>query len=187
MWPHAAAGEVRVERRVQFYRRPRSPYSLLPPWFPVTNDGVQERASRVIEEFAGLGDAIDRYRHLVALGEAMPRLPESERTDENRLPGCQYGLWVTTQYDPARDVLHFRADSDAKITRGLAALILQVLDGQPPREIVTADLDFLDASGLKTQLSSKRSNGLSAMIEEMKRRASDHLNAEPVENTIANR
>lgn len=143
-------------------------------------DGVQDRANRVVEEFADLGDAIERYRHLVALGESMPRLPESERTDENRLPGCQYGLWVTTEYDSDRDVLHFRADSDAKITRGLAALILQVLDGQPPRDIVTADLDFLDASGLRTQLSSKRSNGLAAMIEEMKRRANEILETDTI-------
>lgn len=147
----------------------------------MTNHSVQERASRVIEEFAGLGDAIDRYRHLVALGEAMPRLSASERTDENRLPGCQYGLWVTTEYDAARDVLYFRADSDAKITRGLAALILQVLDGQPPRAIVAAELEFLDAIGLRTHLSSKRSNGLSAMIQEMKSRARDHLEADTIE------
>lgn len=147
----------------------------------MTNDSVQQRASRVIEEFAGLGDAIERYRHLVSLGEAMPRLPASERTDENRLPGCQYGLWVTAEYDPVRDILHFRADSDAKITRGLAALILQVLNGQPPREISAATLDFLDTIGLRTQLSSKRSNGLSAMIEEMKRRAHDHVEANTTE------
>lgn len=147
----------------------------------MTNDSVQERASRVIEEFAALGDSIDRYRHLVSLGEAMPRLPASERTDETRLPGCQYGLWVTTEYDPIRDVLHFRADSDAKITRGLAALILQVLDGQSPREIATAELDFLDTIGLRTQLSSRRSNGLSAMIEEMKRRASDQMETDTAE------
>lgn len=135
----------------------------------------------MIEEFAGLGDSIDRYRHLVALGEAMPRLSAAERTDENRLPGCQYGLWVTTEYDAAGDVLHFRADSDAKITRGLAALILQVLDGQPPRAIVAAELEFLDAIGLRTHLSSKRSNGLSAMIQEMKSRARDHLEADTIE------
>lgn len=149
----------------------------------MTNDSVQERASRVIDEFAHLRDAIDRYRHLVSLGEAMPRLEASERTDETRLPGCQYGLWVRTEYDPDLDVLHFRADSDAKITRGLAALILQVLNGQPPHAIVAAELDFLDTIGLRAHLSSKRSNGLSAMIQEMKSRASDHLEASTAEVT----
>lgn len=149
----------------------------------MANDSVQERARRVIDEFSELDDSIARYRHLVALGEAMPRLDVSERTDENRLPGCQFGLWVRSDYDAGRDVLRFRADSDAKITRGLAALILQVLDGQPPRAIVAAELDFLDTIGLRTHLSSKRNNGLSAMIHEMKARARDHVDTTHAELT----
>jgi cysteine desulfuration protein SufE len=111
----------------------------------------------------------------VELGEAMPGLAPEERTEANRLPGCQYAVWVRASYDPRGDALHFRADSDAKITRGLAALILQVFDGLPPREILAADVGFLDAIGLRAQLSVHRGNGLSALIEEIHGHARRHL------------
>lgn len=120
-------------------------------------------------------DSIERYRRLVAMGDAMPRLPEEHRTDENQLPGCQYGLWVRSTYDPAEKTLRFQADSDAKITRGLAALIIGVLDGQSPRAILDADLEFLDTIGVRQHLSVHRNNGLSAMLEAIRNRARSHL------------
>lgn len=132
---------------------------------------VDERVRQIVEEFSDLEDSIERYRYLVALGEGMPRLPDAERTESDRLPGCQYGVWIRIAYDPERDVLRFRADSDAKITRGLAALLIRVLDEQPPAVVADADLGFLDAIGLRGQLSSHRSSGLSAMIHAMRDRA----------------
>jgi len=135
------------------------------------SDVVAERARTIVAEFAALDDWLDRYRYLVAMGERMPRLAEEQRTEENRLRGCQYGLWLVSDYDANAGVLHFRVDSDAKIPRGLAALVLRVLDRQPPAVIATAELGFLDALGLGAHLSAQRSEGLAAMIHELKRRA----------------
>jgi cysteine desulfuration protein SufE len=133
--------------------------------------GIAARAARIVEEFQALGDWIDRYRYLVELGERMPRLGEAERTDEHRLPGCQYALWLVCAYDPAAGVLRIRADSDARITRGLAALLVSVLDGQPPAVVANAEMQFLDAMGLRTHLSAQRGAGLAALIDELRRRA----------------
>jgi cysteine desulfuration protein SufE len=134
-------------------------------------DAIAERARPLVAAFAALPDWIERYRYLVALADAAPRLPETYRTEQNRLPGCQSGLWVQAEYDAAAGVLRLRADSDARITRGLAALLVSVLDGLPPRAIADADLGFLDTIGLPANLSSQRREGLAAMITELKRRA----------------
>lgn len=145
---------------------------------PQTTDTIEERAERIIEEFSTVDDSIERYRRLVAMGEAMPRLAAEHRTDANRLPGCQYGLWVRVRYDAAANVLGFEADSDAKITRGLAALIVRVLDGQSPQAVLDADLEFLDTIGVREHLSVHRNNGLSAMVEAIRARARSHLDPE---------
>lgn len=126
---------------------------------------IEERGRRVTAEFAALEDPIARYRRLLELGATAPPLPASERTEENRLPGCQYAVWLRSTYDPDADALHFVADSDSRIVRGLAALILGVVDGQSPRDILAADLGFLDATGLRAQLSVHRSNGIAALVE----------------------
>lgn len=144
----------------------------------MTPETIEQRARQIVEEFSTVRDSVDRYRRLVALGESIPRLPPEERTDENRLPGCQYGLWVRTTFDPAANVLRFAADSDARITRGLAALIIRLLDGQSPEAILAAELDFLDTIGVREHLSVHRNNGLSAMVEEIRARARSHLDRE---------
>lgn len=136
-----------------------------------TGDPIEDRIRPVVEEFANLGDWVARYRYLVALGEAMPRLAEADRTDESQLPGCQYDVWIHVEYDSADRVLRFRADSDAKIVRGLAALIIRGLDGQSPASVADARLEFLDAMGLRAHLSAQRSNGLAAMIQLMQESA----------------
>jgi cysteine desulfuration protein SufE len=134
------------------------------------------RAEAIVRDFLKLEDQVARYRHLVAMGEAMPRIAPEERRKEDYIPGCVYDIWIQAEYDPDRGVLHFRADSDAKITRGLAALILKVLDGQPPRVIAEADLAFLERIGLRSHLSVQRGNGLAAMVEQIRGRAREHLN-----------
>lgn len=136
-----------------------------------TRDPVEERIRPIIEEFAKLGDWVDRYRYLVAMGEEMPRLAEVDRTDESQLTGCQYDVWIRVQYDAAGHVLRFRADSDAKIVRGLAALIIRGLDGQTPAAVADAKLEFLETMGLRSHLSAQRSNGLAAMIQRMQESA----------------
>jgi cysteine desulfuration protein SufE len=144
----------------------------------MSTETMEDRARRIIDEFSSLDDPIDRYSRLVDLGEATAAFPAEDRTEENRLPGCQYAVWLRTRYDPDADTLRFHADSDSKIVRGLAALILQVVDGQSPRDILTADFAFLDATGLRAQLSIHRSNGLTALVEEIRRRARAHVDGE---------
>lgn len=133
--------------------------------------GPEERARPIVAEFTALGDWIDRYRYLVELGERMPRLSDEHRTAQNQLPGCQYALWIVSEYDADAGVLHILADSDAKITRGLAALLVRVLDGQPPAVIAAAELRFLDTMGLRTHLSAQKGAGLAALVDELRRRA----------------
>lgn len=144
-------------------------------------DGIEGRARRVVEEFSALEDWVERYRYLVSLGDRSPPLPEEDRTEDTRLPGCQYGLWIRTDYDRDRGVMRFRAHSDARIVRGLAALVIRVLDDLPPAAIADAELGFLDDIGLRAHLSAQRNTGLSAMIHEMKTRAREHRpeSAEP--------
>lgn len=135
------------------------------------SDPIEERIRPIVEEFAKLGDWVDRYRYLVAMGEEIPRLAEVDKTDESQLTGCQYDVWIRVEYDAAGHVLRFRADSDAKIVRGLAALVIRGLDGQTPAAVADAKLEFLDTMGLRAHLSAQRSNGLAAMIQRMQESA----------------
>jgi cysteine desulfuration protein SufE len=138
------------------------------------SEPIEDRVRRIVAEFTLLQDAIDRYRRLIEMGDALPVLEPQERREENRLPGCQYAVWLGVTYDRGEDALRFRVDSDARIVRGLAALIFQVVDGQSPRAILAADFGFLDTIGVRSQLSVHRGNGLAALIEEIRRRARLH-------------
>lgn len=137
----------------------------------MTQATIQERADAVVREFAALDDWVARYRHLVALGEAMAGSASGLRTPDHAIPGCEYEVWIRAECDPAGDVLRLEADSDAKITRGIAVLIVRVLDGQPPSAVASAELDFLDTIGLRSHLSARRSTGLEAMVHWIRRRA----------------
>lgn len=123
-----------------------------------------------------MDDWVARYRHLVALGEAMPRVAAGVRTEEHAIPGCEYDLWLRAEYDPEGEALYFEADSDAKITRGIAALVIRVLNGQSPSAVEAAEFGFLDTIGLRGHLSARRNTGLAAMIHWMKRRARECRN-----------
>ncbi|MFW6201469.1 MAG: SufE family protein [Gemmatimonadota bacterium] len=135
------------------------------------HDSIEQRADRLVDEFSRLEDWVERYQFLVRLGDTIARVPPDEKTEDNYIPGCQYDIWISADYDRARDAVHFTVDSDARVSRGLAALIIQVLDGQPPDAIVCVELDFLDRMGLRRHLSARRRTGLAAMVEEMRRRA----------------
>ncbi|MFW6206062.1 MAG: SufE family protein [Gemmatimonadota bacterium] len=137
----------------------------------MSRTSIRERAEAVVAEFAALDDWVERYRHLVALGDAMARSGDGIRTAEHAIPGCEYDVWVRADYDACEGVLRLEADSDAKITRGIAALIVRVLDGQPPAVVASAELDFLDTIGLRAHLSARRATGLDAMVHWIRRRA----------------
>jgi cysteine desulfuration protein SufE len=139
---------------------------------------MQERAAEIVAEFSELEDWVARYRHLVALGEAMVADGEV-RAEAYAIPGCEYDVWIRAAYDAEAGVLHFQADSDAKITRGIAALILRVVNGQPPAAVASADLAFLDAIGLRGHLSARRATGLDAMVHWIRTRAREVGNGGP--------
>ena len=133
-------------------------------------DTVSDRAQQIVDEFSLFDDWMSRYEYLIELGDDIPTLEEAQKTEENYVHGCQSDVWIHTELDDDQ-VLCFRGDSNAKITKGLAALIIRVLDEQPPDAIASADFDFLDDIGLHDHLSSQRNNGLKAMIEEVQERA----------------
>ncbi|MDX1673715.1 MAG: SufE family protein [Longimicrobiales bacterium] len=137
---------------------------------------IEERAEAVVAEFSELEDWVARYRHLVQLGDAMVASDPDLRVESHAIPGCEYDVWIRADYDPAAHRLLLQADSDAKITRGIAALIVRVLDGQSPEAVESAELEFLTTIGLRSHLSARRSTGLDAMVHWIKRRARECRN-----------
>lgn len=127
---------------------------------------INEIQDEIIEEFDGLTDWMDRYAYIIELGESLPPLPEEDKTPTNLIEGCQSRVWITANLDDKGNV-DFHADSDALIVKGIVALLLRVLSGHTPDEILGADLYFIDKIGLKEHLSPTRSNGLVAMVKEM--------------------
>ncbi len=130
----------------------------------MTINNIQDE---IIEEFEGIDDWMDRYAYIIELGTALEPLPESEKTNQNLIEGCQSRVWITAELDEEGRII-FRADSDALIVKGIVALLLRVLSGHTPREILDADLYFINRIGLSEHLSPTRSNGLLAMVRQMR-------------------
>lgn len=128
---------------------------------------IQDTELEIIEEFADLTDWMDRYAYIIDLGNTLPEYPESEKTPSNLIEGCQSRVWIAAKLDDNGKV-HFQADSDALIVKGIVALLMRVFDDRRPREILEADLTFIDKIGLSEHLSPTRSNGLRAMVKEIK-------------------
>jgi cysteine desulfuration protein SufE len=120
----------------------------------------------IIEEFASLGEWMERYNYLIDLGRNLPMIDQAFRNDEYLIRGCQSRVWLNAEL---RDgIIYYTADSDAIITKGIAALMIRVFTGHTPAEILNADLSFIDSIGLKEHLSPTRSNGMVAMINQMR-------------------
>ena len=113
-----------------------------------------------------LDDWVDRYTMLIDYGKELPAFPEELRTQQNLIDGCQSQVWFTAELHDGR--ITYRADSDALLVKGIVALLLRVLSNQPAKDIVDADLYFIERIGLKEHLSPTRSNGLNAMLHQMK-------------------
>ncbi len=128
---------------------------------------INETQDEIIEEFSGLTDWMDRYAYIIDLGNTLPALPENEKTPENLIEGCQSRVWIDAKRGENKEI-NFDADSDALIVKGIVALLLRVLSGHTPDEILNADLYFIDKIGLKEHLSPTRSNGLVAMVKQIK-------------------
>ena len=126
-------------------------------------DKVQEE---IIEEFSMFDEWLDKYDYLIGLSETLPPIAPEHRTNQYLIEGCQSRVWIDARMEDGR--IRFTADSDAIITNGIIALLIRVLDGRTPREVLDTELYFIDAIGLSANLSPTRSNGLLAMVKQMR-------------------
>lgn len=127
---------------------------------------ISEIENEIIEEFSMFDDWMEKYEHIIELGKELPIISKTQKTDENIIKGCQSRVWLHAEKEGKN--ISYSADSDAIITKGIIALLIRVLNNQDPKEIVQAELGFIDEIGLKEHLSPTRSNGLVSMIKQMK-------------------
>jgi len=127
---------------------------------------INERQDEIIEEFQDFDDWMDKYQLLIDLGSSQQPLDDKYKTDANLIDGCQSRVWLQADYRDGH--VYFQAESDALIVKGIVALLIRVLDGQTPADILAADLYFIDRIGLREHLSPTRSNGLLAMMKQMR-------------------
>ena len=130
---------------------------------------INEIQDEIIDEFSFFDDWMDKYEYIIDLGKKLPLIDDQYRHDDNLVPGCQSRVWLHAELD--QDRVYFTADSDAIITKGIIALLIRVLSGQPADQISQADLYFIDKIGLKEHLSPTRSNGLVNMVARLKSHA----------------
>ena len=136
------------------------------------SDTIEERQQQIAEDFALFDDWMGRYEFLIDLGRELPPLDDRYKSEEYRIKGCQSQVWVRA--DTENGHIRYEGDSDALITKGLVALLIRVLDDQPPEAVASTDLHFIDDIGLQEHLSPNRKNGLNGMVQQMKRQALAH-------------
>lgn len=128
---------------------------------------INEIQDEIIEEFSEIDDWMDRYGYIIDLGNQLPPIDEKYKTPQYLIEGCQSRVWINADLTP-EGLVHFEADSDAIIVKGIIALLIKVLSNRTPADILNADLYFIDRIGLSEHLSPTRSNGLLAMVKQMK-------------------
>ena len=129
---------------------------------------INEAQDAIIEEFESFDEWLDRYQLLVDYGRELEKnpMPEADKTEQNKIDGCQSTVWFTASLQEGK--IHFQGDSDAILVKGIVALLLSVLNDHTPKEILDADLYFIDRIGLREHLSPTRSNGVAAMLKKMR-------------------
>ncbi|WP_026775916.1 SufE family protein [Polaribacter sp. Hel_I_88] len=127
---------------------------------------IKEIQEEIIDEFSMFDDWMDRYEYIIELGKSLPIINEEYKLDENLIKGCQSKVWLFSELE--NDTVKYTADSDAILTKGIAALLLRVYSGQKPKDILTAETKFIDEIGLKEHLSPTRANGLVSMVKQIK-------------------
>lgn len=127
---------------------------------------IKSRQQQLVEDFSFFEDWADKYEHLIGLGKTLPELEATHKVEENIIKGCQSKVWLTADLKDGK--VYYKADSDAIITKGIIALLIDVFSGQPPQAILSAETDFIDQIGLKEHLSPTRANGLVAMVKQLK-------------------
>ena len=134
-------------------------------------ENINEVQDEIIDEFSGMTDWMDRYAYIIELGNSLETLPEEQKTADNLIDGCQSRLWLSAQYTDGR--IHYSADSDAIITKGIISLLIRIYSGRTPEEILSSDFSVVEKIGLRENLSPTRANGLVSMIETIKRVAAE--------------
>jgi cysteine desulfuration protein SufE len=127
---------------------------------------IEQQKQELLEEFELFDDWMDKYNYIIEMGKDLKGLPEENKTKQFLISGCQSQVWLTAKYEDGK--IHFQADSDAIITKGIVQLLIKVVDNRSAQEIVNEDFSFLDKIGLKEHLSPTRSNGLTSMIKQIK-------------------
>ena len=127
---------------------------------------IKEIQEEIIDEFSMFEDWMERYEYMIELGKSLPMIKDEFKTESNLISGCQSKVWLQSEIDG--DKIKFTADSDAILTKGIVALLLRVFNNQKPKDILDADLYFVDKIGLKEHLSPTRANGLVSMIKQIK-------------------
>jgi cysteine desulfuration protein SufE len=130
------------------------------------NGQMQDTEAAIIEDFSFLDTWEEKYEYIIELGKKLPVLEEKYKVEENMIKGCQSAVWLIADYRDGR--VFFKADSDAVIVKGLVSMLIRVLSGHTPDEIIHAKLDFIEQIGMMTHLAQTRSNGLLAMIRQIK-------------------
>lgn len=127
---------------------------------------IEEKQKEIVADFEFLDDWMDKYEMIIQMGKELHPMDESDKIDQNLIKGCQSRVWIKSNYKDG--IITFSADSDALITKGLVSLVLKVLSGHSPKEIMDAELHFVNDIGLSSHLSPTRSNGLLSMLKQIK-------------------
>ncbi|CDF80999.1 Fe-S metabolism associated SufE, partial [Formosa agariphila KMM 3901] len=127
---------------------------------------IQDIQNEIIDEFAMFEDWEERYQYMIDLGKSLPLIDDQYKTDDNLIKGCQSKVWVHAEMNDNK--VHFTADSDAIITKGIVAILIRAFSDQHPKDILDANTDFIDEIGLKEHLSPTRANGLVSMVKQLK-------------------
>lgn len=129
-------------------------------------NNIEEIEDEIVEEFLLFDSWDDKYEYIIDLGKKLAPLEEQYKKDENKVRGCQSTVWLVADYNEGK--VFYKAESDAVIVKGLISMLIRVLNGQTPDDIVSAKLDFINRIGMMTHLAQTRSNGLLAMVKQMK-------------------
>jgi cysteine desulfuration protein SufE len=136
---------------------------------------IATKEAEIIEEFELFEDWEDKFGYVIDFGRSLPPLNDSLKTEENLVHGCQNKVYIGSSFDGER--IHFAADSEAQIPRGLLSILVRVLGNEKPEDVVKAPLEFIDQAGIRDNLSMQRSNGLEAMIKRLKMEAMKYIKA----------
>jgi len=136
---------------------------------------LTEKQEEIIQEFEVFDDWMEKYEYIIDLGKDLPKIDEAHKTEDRLIEGCQSRVWLDSHFDNGK--MHFTADSDAIITKGIIGLLIRVLDQESPESIAKADLFFIGRIGLQEHLSPTRANGLLGMVKRLKLEAIKHLSA----------